>query len=105
MWTGEFSLTHKNSQGYEIWLESLKDHPNIVWYSLRPMYELVPNESKKAGMKAAIEQYLKDHALHKPSASTPNCPTQAWRGTLVVTIVRAWGLNGDVSTSTDACVE
>ena len=70
------------------------------------MYELLRTGTQKEGMKAAIEQYLEDNAVRKspsqpycgwnnPNVAPNCCPKQAWRGNLVVTIIRAWKLKGD----------
>lgn len=112
-WLGEFALNRNDSDGFSIWLKSLKDHPDVVSYSLRPLYELLDIETQRAGMKVAIEDYLEDNAetqspseptcgSHIPNVAVNCCPLAPWRGSLEVTIIRAWGLNGDVTSRTDS---
>uniref|UniRef100_A0A3P9QJE3 Perforin-1-like n=1 Tax=Poecilia reticulata TaxID=8081 RepID=A0A3P9QJE3_POERE len=115
-WLGEFSIFQNDSIDYMNWLKSLKEQPDVVSHSLRPLYELVPNELQKAAVKAAIEQYLKDNAVKKSpkephcEGKTPNvasncCPQHASWGTLSVTIVRGRDLFGDELSLTDGWVD
>ncbi|XP_023190264.1 perforin-1-like [Xiphophorus maculatus] len=111
-WLGEFSIYKNDSTAYMNWLKSLIEHPDVVSFSLRPLYQLVPNKLQQEGLKAAIEQYLNDTAVKKlpqephcetttPNLSSDCCPLHASRGNLSVTIVRGWKLYGDVIGKTD----
>ncbi|XP_051801775.1 perforin-1-like [Acanthochromis polyacanthus] len=109
-WVGEFALTRDDSGRYMTWLNSLKDHPDVVSYSLRPLYELLDNETQRAGMKADIEKYLEDNAEDKHSLAlysilAKHCPPKTWRGSLAVTIIQAWDLYGDYAGPTDSFVK
>ncbi|XP_014833820.1 PREDICTED: perforin-1-like [Poecilia mexicana] len=111
-WLGEFSIFKNDSMGFMNWLKSLKEHPDVVSYSLRPLYQLIPSKEQKAEIKAAIEHYLEDNALwtlpeephcegKTPDLSSNCCPLRASRGTLSVTIVQGWNLYGDEFSVTD----
>ncbi|XP_063333289.1 perforin-1-like [Pelmatolapia mariae] len=115
-WLGEFSLAYDDSLGFKNWLNSLKDHPDVASYFIRPMFQLIPKGTKKSGMKAAIEQYITDNDVSQSHSErncwrgNPNldfncCPRQAWRGKLTVEITRAWNLKGDHLGPTDSYVK
>ncbi|XP_024914213.1 perforin-1-like, partial [Cynoglossus semilaevis] len=101
-WLGEFSLSGIDASGYETWLRSLKDHPDVIHYSLRPLYELALSWSTMIGLYLATHDYLKEHGVSSGTSNPrcsgrPNldyncCPIETRRGNLRVTIVRAWGL-------------
>uniref|UniRef100_A0A3Q4GKW9 Perforin-1-like n=1 Tax=Neolamprologus brichardi TaxID=32507 RepID=A0A3Q4GKW9_NEOBR len=109
-WSGDFALNVDDSVGFRNWLNSLKDLPDTVSYSLLALHELMPTEAKKEEMKTAIEKYLSDNIMlsskKKPTCQHPNnlasncCPIQARRGLLNVTKIQAWDLWGDDWTKT-----
>ncbi|KAI9999592.1 hypothetical protein NQD34_018372 [Periophthalmus magnuspinnatus] len=107
-WDGDFSLLFNNSQRYNAWLQSLKDHPDIMEYSLRLMSDLVPDLKKRPLVSHAIVDYLKENGISKKDEEPCGvncCPKRAWSGLLTVTIVRAWGLKGDFIGKTDSYVK
>ncbi|KAJ0033613.1 hypothetical protein NQD34_000720 [Periophthalmus magnuspinnatus] len=104
-WDGDFSLLFNNSQRYNAWLQSLKDHPDIVQYSLRLMSDLVPDLKKRPHVNAAIVDYLKvgvDRNKMGVEWRKTQDTKRAWSGLLTVTIVRAWGLKGDFIGKTES---
>uniref|UniRef100_A0A3P8X1I0 MACPF domain-containing protein n=1 Tax=Cynoglossus semilaevis TaxID=244447 RepID=A0A3P8X1I0_CYNSE len=114
-WLGEFSLSGIDASGYETWLRSLKDHPDVIHYSLRPLYELALSWSTMIGLYLATHDYLKEHGVSSGTSNPrcsgrPNldyncCPIETRRGNLRVTIVRAWGLKGDPVGKTEAVMQ
>ncbi|XP_027872718.1 perforin-1-like [Xiphophorus couchianus] len=114
-WLGEFTISKNDSISYTKWLLSLKNTPDVVSFSLRPLYQLVPGQLQKAGMKTAIEQYLMNNAVKKSpqephcETTTPNlssncCPQQALKGTLSVTIIQGYNISGDIAGRTECFV-
>ncbi|MEQ2193994.1 hypothetical protein XENOCAPTIV_020390, partial [Xenoophorus captivus] len=83
-------ISQNDSTGFSTWLKSLKDHPDVVSYSLHPLYELMPSNSQKKGMKVAIQQYLESNVvkispkepsrLGVPILDTQCCPWRPQKG-------------------------
>lgn len=113
-WSHDFSLTRNNSLGLARWLNSLTNSPDVVSYSLLPLYELMPNETQKAGVKAAMLVYLHsktEKSSHREpvcvlldNLASNCCPVQTMRGKLTVTNIKAWNLWGDDLSTTDRWV-
>ncbi|XP_030608820.1 perforin-1-like isoform X1 [Archocentrus centrarchus] len=111
-WSGDFSLTHNNSLDLVHWLNSLKDSPGVVSYSLLPLYELMPTETQKAEMKKATLAYLLSKTVQSShrelfcwlldNLASNCCPIQTRRGMLNVTNIKAWNLWGDDWDITDS---
>ncbi|XP_063062628.1 perforin-1-like [Engraulis encrasicolus] len=101
-WLGEVSLSKNDSAEFQSWMESLKETPDIVSYSLFPLHELVVNMTISKNVKEAVRRYLIDNALFKeppssqctgqPNLSPECCPLSAKKGRLRVTVNNAWSL-------------
>ncbi|KAL1255690.1 hypothetical protein QQF64_013751 [Cirrhinus molitorella] len=120
--------SHQNS--LQNWLESLKSHPDIVHYSLKPLHFLLStNHPARKGLKKAVEEYIIQNALMKVCSEPCKigkkcsvrdrcacvcessqiiksncCPTANGLATLKVYNLRAKGLFGDRLTQTDGTV-
>ncbi|KAJ8338759.1 hypothetical protein SKAU_G00355450 [Synaphobranchus kaupii] len=114
-WLGEVSLFKNDSVAFRSWLTSLKDAPEIMSYSLLPLNELVPDAVVGRNVKTAVNHYLRQNAIAKdgppqqcfgkPNLSSDCCPLNPMRGRLRVTVIKAWGLDGDPVGSTDPYVQ
>ncbi|KAL3996768.1 ADP-ribosylation factor-like protein 8 [Sarotherodon galilaeus] len=113
-WSGDFPLNVDNSVGFRNWLNSLKDSPETLSYSLLALYNLMPTEAKKEGMKTALNEYLSDNIMlsleDNPTCQdldnldTNCCPIKHKRGVLVVNKIQAWDLSGDTWGTSDSYV-
>ncbi|KAK6301045.1 hypothetical protein J4Q44_G00291430 [Coregonus suidteri] len=115
-WPGELSLNRNDSVGYHSWMRTLKNFPDVIYYSLMPLHLLIPDTAVQEGLKEAVQDYLKENALTE-STREPSCGDryskldsncclkEVSKGRLVVTVVRAWGLLEDpewIAGDTDA---
>ncbi|XP_076147247.1 perforin-1-like [Alosa pseudoharengus] len=101
-WFGEVSLSKNDSAEFRSWLQSLKEIPDIVSYSLFPLHELVADLTVRRNVKNAVRLYLRNNALPKeqpseqctgqPNLSPECCPLSPMKGKLSVTIHNAWGM-------------
>ncbi|XP_042174010.1 perforin-1-like [Oncorhynchus tshawytscha] len=105
-WPGELSLNRNDSVGFHTWMRTLKNLPDVIYYSLMPLHLLIPNTAVQQGVKEAVQDYLKENAPPKSTGELPCgdrysnrdsncCLRKVSQGRLVVTVVRAWGLVGD----------
>ncbi|XP_048096565.1 perforin-1-like [Alosa alosa] len=102
-WPGVFSMTRNDSVGFHRWLGSIKKNPEIVSYSLLPIHELV----SRGHLQREVRKYILDNGMAKkpkppacgwnrPNLSPDCCPLHTRRGRLTVSVLRAWGLKGDL---------
>ncbi|XP_051241424.1 perforin-1-like [Dicentrarchus labrax] len=116
---------------YNIWLDSLKNIPDVVRYDIKPLHTILPSgHPASAGLKQEVEKYIKKNAVltkcsesckigHRsnrrdPCACVCNsnqniksncCPAGKGLATLKVYKLYAEGLYGDKWTQTDGSVE
>uniref|UniRef100_A0A8P4KSX4 Perforin-1 n=1 Tax=Dicentrarchus labrax TaxID=13489 RepID=A0A8P4KSX4_DICLA len=116
---------------YNIWLDSLKNIPDVVRYNIKPLHTILPSgHPASAGLKQEVEKYIKKNAVltkcsesckigHRsnrrdPCACVCNsnqniksncCPAGKGLATLKVYKLYAEGLYGDKWTQTDGSVE
>ncbi|XP_045067639.1 perforin-1 [Coregonus clupeaformis] len=105
-WPGELSLNRNDSVGYHRWMRTLKNFPDVIYYSLTPLHLLIPDTAVQEGLKEAVQEYLKENALTESTREmscgdryskldSNCCLKEVSKGRLAVTVVRAWGLAGD----------
>lgn len=100
-WSGVFSMTQNDSAGFHRWLRSTKEKPALVSYKIRPLHDLVKNQVVKQHLQREIRAYIeknglpveKERACSGPNLSPNCCPLHISRGSLMVTVIRAWALN------------
>ncbi|MBN3307234.1 PERF protein, partial [Amia calva] len=116
---------------YKKWMDSLKTHPDIVSYSLKPLHLLVRgNNIAQANLQRAVREYILKNALSRSCSNRCKvgirsdstnpclckchgqtgidadcCPSKPGLAKLVVIVERATGLWGDYFSKTDAYVK
>ncbi|XP_026885815.2 perforin-1-like [Electrophorus electricus] len=121
----------KDPGAYKDWLASVPQHPDVIFYSLEPLHELLPTSSPaRKLLRKALHDYILERALWRNCSEpcmagiklnagepcvctcqnnpgvTPNCcPSKRGLAQVKVTAVRATGLWGDYITATDSYVK
>ncbi|XP_076852676.1 perforin-1-like [Brachyhypopomus gauderio] len=121
----------KDPGAYKGWLDSLPRLPDVIFYSLEPLHELLPtSRPARKHLRRALHDYILEKSLwrncsepcttgvkHNPREPcecscrnnpgvTPNCcPSKRGIARVKVTVVRAAGLWGDQVTATDGYVK
>ncbi|OCT59072.1 hypothetical protein XELAEV_18001560mg [Xenopus laevis] len=119
----------KNSEEFSAWMESLKNIPDLVTFSLNPIHNLVRfSGPQKNNLKLAVSNYISEMALQMkcscsgkahlsrngdcscfcPATKYGNsdcCPTNKGLARLVLYVTKATGLWGDYITKSDAYVK
>nr|XP_023656927.1 perforin-1-like [Paramormyrops kingsleyae] len=116
---------------YKSWLDSLKNIPDIVFYSLRPLHFLLPSgHAAIGGVKKAVEEYIiqnallnncseycqigtrssvRDHCacvcISNQNIASNCCPITSGMATLEVYNLKAKKLHGDLFSKTDGAVQ
>ncbi|KAM9305341.1 perforin-1-like [Gastrophryne carolinensis] len=125
-----FDGTNANSAAsFRSWTESLKEHPDIVSFSLDPIHKLVDTKGRqRENLRKAISEYIMDNAVTKDCSCSVGapvirgeqcscmchgsdsrvdncCPSKRGFANVVITVQSAKGLWGDYFTFTDAYVK
>ncbi|XP_075784787.1 perforin-1-like isoform X2 [Pelodiscus sinensis] len=121
----------QDAEAFSSWMESLKESPDLVSYSLHPIHMLLDQDDpKREALGQAVSEYITERALwrnctqscppgtqrsaHDPcscvcpedsSTNTMCCSKQRGQGKLTVTVERATHLWGDITSRTDAYVK
>ncbi|XP_073675579.1 perforin-1-like [Garra rufa] len=109
-------LNQSPAEAYENWKTSLHNNPEVISYTISPLYHLVAHPEVSANLKNAIREYIEENMLsindkeNQRCSQTPNldhscCPMRAGRGKLKVFVDRATGMNEDYFSATDGFVK
>ncbi|GAA6088306.1 perforin-1-like isoform X1 [Tachysurus ichikawai] len=123
--------SNNDPNAYKEWLASLPAHPDIIFYSLESIHNLLPAKTQaKAHLRNAIKDYILQRGLLKnctspcnigvktnskepckcscvnnPQLSINCCPAHKGSAEVKVTVIKATGLYGDFWDATDGFVK
>ncbi|KAK2829761.1 hypothetical protein Q7C36_017751 [Tachysurus vachellii] len=123
--------SNNDPNAYKEWVASLPAHPDIIFYSLESIHNLLPAKTHaQAHLRNAIKDYILQRGLLKnctspcnigvktnsmepckcscinnPQLSINCCPTQKGSAEVTVTVIKATGLYGDFWDGTDGFVK